>query len=128
MDWAKLVYKADARHARIIMEGMGLTSDSKAVTSQCDKSDPGKDDDEDLVGEVKQFRRLAASANYLGQDRHDIQYAVKEVRREMSTPTWGRGGMRKLKRLARYLLMIPEVEIEFEDEDHIWVDVFSDSD
>ena len=61
------------------------------------------EDTEELSRDMaRQFRELAARANYLAQDRSDIQYAVKEICRGMSRPT--RGDHRKLKRLGRYLL------------------------
>ena len=33
------------------------------------------------------YRQLAARANYMAQDRLDIQFAVKELRRWMAMPT-----------------------------------------
>ena len=52
--------------------------------------------------EATMYRAIVARANYLSQDRSDIQYAVKELSRSMSSPTvsdWN-----ALKRLGRYLL------------------------
>ena len=43
--------------------------------------------------------QLVARANYVAQDRADIQYAVKEVCRAMASPT--RGHWRQVKRLGR---------------------------
>lgn len=40
--------------------------------------------------------------NYLGQDRSDIQYAVKMICQGMPTPT--EGGTPRIKRAARYLV------------------------
>ena len=57
------------------------------------------------------YRALAARANYVAADRPDIQFSVKEVCRKMAVPQrrdWG-----KLKRLARYLMGCPRVQIEF---------------
>ena len=57
----------------------------------------------------------------------DIQFAVKEVCREMSGPTVG--GLKKLKRLARYLINAPRADIEFDAEgDEASIDVHTDSD
>ena len=42
--------------------------------------------------------------NYLGQDRSDIQFAVKDLSTAMSDP--GRIDMAKMKRLARYLIWV----------------------
>ena len=47
------------------------------------------------------FRRIAARANYLAADRTDVQFAVKEICREMSRPIVG--GRKKIKHVARYL-------------------------
>ena len=48
------------------------------------------------------FRALAARANYLAQDRPDLQFAAKEVCRYMSAPT--DASEVALKRLGRYLI------------------------
>ena len=61
--------------------------------------------------EATVFRGLAATANYLGADRVDLQHAAKELCRLMSAPT-GRA-MKKLKHLARYLVGVPELAICF---------------
>ncbi len=53
--------------------------------------------------DASQFRALAARANYLAQDRPDIQFAVKEVARRMARPTTADWSL--LKRLARYLVV-----------------------
>ena len=55
--------------------------------------------------DASQFRALAARANYLAQDRPDIQFAVKEVARRMARPTTADWSL--LKRLARYLVVAP---------------------
>ena len=53
------------------------------------------------VGEAKRYRGVVARLNYLGQDRTEIQYAVKELSKEMVVPT--EESMIKAKRLIRYL-------------------------
>ena len=75
-----------------------------------------------------EFRGLAARANYLSLDRPDIQFATKEICREMAKPT--ERGMQKMKRLARYLLQLPRLVLEFNPslEDDGVIDVYSDSD
>ncbi len=60
-------------------------------------------DEEELEGqEVTEFKAAAAKLNFLAQDCLDVQFARKEVCREMSSPT--RGSWARAKRLARYLL------------------------
>lgn len=126
-----LVYKADSKHARMIWEQMGLTAESKGVsTPYVREENVTEDDDEVLEAEERNlFRRVAARANYLAQDRADIQFAVKEICTYMSTPT--RCAMRKLKHLARYLIAQPEVEMLFRwkhEEELSRFDIFTDSD
>ena len=55
--------------------------------------------------EATVLRGLAAISNYLSFDRFGIQYASKEVSRDMARPK--KGSWKKVKRLGRYLLMYP---------------------
>ena len=75
-----------------------------------------------------EFRGLAARANYLSLDRPDIQFATKEICREMAKPT--ERGMLKMKRLARYLLQFPRIVLRYKPnvEDDGVIDAYSDSD
>ena len=57
------------------------------------------------------YRAIAARANYLGQDRADIQFAVKEICKKMSAPCEGDNS--KIKRLARYLKGNPRYVVHF---------------
>ena len=62
-----------------------------------------EEEDEELLPthEVKRFQALIARANYLAQDRSDIQFSVKELARSMSAPT--RGSWKGLVKLGKYL-------------------------
>ena len=71
------------------------------------------------------YRACAARANYLSQDRADIQFATKEISRKMSEPT--RADWEKLKRLGRYLKGAPRATNTFAYRDEkpeieIWTD------
>ena len=75
----------------------------------------------------KEYRAIVARATYLARDRADIQYAVKELCRSMSSPT--RGDWKKLKRFGRYLINSPRVVAKFAwQEESCEIDGFSDSD
>jgi hypothetical protein len=127
----EITYEADPRHSRIICESMGLDSGSKGLTSPI-----VKDSLEELLegsdplslASATEFRSIAARGNYLALDRADIQYATKEVCRDMSAPT--ALSVAKLKRLARYLLDYPSLVWSFKEfEDTLeYMDVFGDSD
>ena len=47
------------------------------------------------------YRAMSARGNYLSQDRSDIQFAVKQLSKDMSSPN--EGNYQALKRLGRYL-------------------------
>ena len=96
--------EADQRHADIIIERMNLKGANGVKT-------PGEDEkswEEEINQEELDFkdqrcyRELAARANYLAQDRPDIQYAVKEICKGICKPK--KGDLKKLRRLARYLV------------------------
>ena len=121
-------YEADQRHAELIVQGLGL-SEAKGIGV------PGEDEREEDEGleedcsaaEATRFRALAARCNYLGVDRTEIQYAVKEICRGMSTPKkkhWD-----KLKKLGRYLISQPRMVQEYRWQGRLdKMTVYSDSD
>ena len=47
----------------------------------------GEDGDASSPDEVTRYRRIAASANFLAQDRMDIAFASKAATRRMTAPT-----------------------------------------
>ena len=122
-------YEADQRHADIIIKEMNL-QDAKGVAS------PGEDDkrwqeEEDHIkldgNEARKYRGLVARANYLALDRPDIQFSTKEVCRGMCHPS--KGDLRKLRRLARYLVTSPRQVIKYEFQNTVGeLTSFTDSD
>ena len=123
-------YEADQRHADIVISELGL-KDSKPVST------PGSKEDVDkmLTGigeplgpsEATQYRALAARLNYLALDRPDIQYATKEIARNMATPT--EGNWLLMKRMARYLKGCPRLVQMFRWQDPSFdLSTYTDSD
>ena len=94
---------------------------------------PGEEEREDHVElmeelgtrEAREFRGLAARANYLAQDRPDIQYAAKEVCRGMARPL--KMHVKALRRLARYLVGAPRLIWQFGWQGHEEIQVYSDA-
>ena len=122
-------YEPDQRHADIIVEAMGLTGGKGVSTpTEEEKVWEEKANDEELEPEkATQFRKVGARANYLATDRPDIMYCVKEICRQMSMPTVG--GWKRLKRLARYLLVRPRTILKYPWQAREYeVEGFSDSD
>ena len=60
---------------------------------------------------MKAFLMLAAILNYIAQDDPTIQFAAKELCREMSSPT--SQDFSKLKKLVRFLVGVEEVLWEY---------------
>ena len=127
-----LVYAPDTKHAKILCEEMGLKEDSKGLDAPIAKEEAATAGaEEEPLGpqEATKFRALAARANYIAQDRVDVQFAAKELCREMSCPV--ASSWHRLKRLARYLLEYPSAEWRFPMETEFKVDMihaYSDSD
>lgn len=94
--------EADPRHAELIIEQLGVGDLRPAATPGVDgANEVDREDDIEIVGaDATRFRGVAARCNYLEFDRPGIQYATKEIRREMSKPTTG--SLRRLKRLGQY--------------------------
>ena len=127
-----LEYEADPKHVWLIAEALGLNGVSNGLEMPIarEEKDHEKCDEEKLdKTKATQYRAIAARANYLAQDRFDIQFAAKQICREMSSPTVG--SWRRLKRLGRYLLQYPTVTWRFEKNVGIEgaiLDTFTDSD
>ena len=81
-----------------------------------------------MTGEdATRFRGVVARCNYLAFDRPDIQFATKEICREMSKPTTG--SLRRLKRLGQYLKGKPRLVWSFDMQSECTtIDIYSDSD
>ena len=85
-------------------------------------------DENELVKEdVTSFRSVAARSNYLGMDRPDIQYGVKELCASMSRPT--QRSWRQLKQLGRYFVGKADMTWEYKAGARTdMIDVYVDSD
>ena len=98
-------YEADPRQGDRLLESLALDGDGcKAVATPGQKAEIEKLRQDKPLSEDEHFafRAIAARANYLAQDRIDMQFAAQEVCRSMSSPT--ETSRFALKRLARYFL------------------------
>ena len=74
------------------------------------------DTDVPLVGDdITKYRGVIARCNYLGTDRPDALFAIKEGCREMSKLTTG--SLRRLRRIGRYLKKHPRLVWKFDMQD-----------
>ena len=110
-------YEADPKHCKRICESAGLDEGSKGLDWPIVKDDVNDEDGEEEVrlskAEATEFRGVAATANFLSQDRADVQFTAKEICRDMAGPT--QKSQAKVKRLARYLLKYPRVVWRYYD-------------
>lgn len=97
----------DQRHAVLIIRDLNLQDANSVSTPGEEMRRRGNEEDQETEdgelepSEGRRFRQIVARANYLAADRVDIQFAVKELARQMSRPTiraW-----KALKRPGMYL-------------------------
>jgi hypothetical protein len=62
--------------------------------------------------EATMFRALSARANFLAQDRPDVNFSTKELCREFSAPN--QKSFLRLKRLVRYLIGLPRLVYRYD--------------
>lgn len=63
------------------------------------------------AGDEARYRPLVARANYLAPDRADIAFATEELGKSISRPS--RGDWIRLRRLGRYLVGTPRMQVMF---------------
>jgi hypothetical protein len=101
--------QASSKHAEDMIKLLHL-EDAKTVSTPMVESAGEEASDQLLDAEpASVYRTCVGIAIYLSTDRHDIQFAVKELTQIMKNPT--EGSMHMLKRLVKYLKGIIEVWI-----------------
>ena len=114
LEWTPegLVYEADQRHAEIIIQQLGLSASNVTLSTPGVKVRVPEEDDTELEGhQASMYRALVARANFVAADRADIQFAVKELAKDMAKPkesSWS-----ALVRLGKYLKRRPRGAILF---------------
>ena len=104
-DWGYQL-EADPRHTELITRSLGLEANSRGLTTP-GLRDPGGDPDVASDMDPAEFRSLAMRAAYLSLDRPELQYAVKELCRNLVSPT--QRDQSALKRLGRFLVHCPRL-------------------
>ena len=104
-DWGYQL-EADPRHVEIITRSLGLPSGSHGLTTPGVK-DPGGDPDAPASMEATEYRSLVMRAAYLSLDRPELQFAVKDLCRNLVSPS--QRDQCALKRLGRFLLQTPRL-------------------
>ena len=120
--------EGENKYITMMTEEWELASMTGLSTPGCNEDKREEGGDEELSpGVATAFRRSAAMANYMAQDRPDISFASKETARGMAHPT--RKDAVKLKRMIRYLMTARRKAIMYKWQDPTeQLTVFSDSD
>ena len=78
--------EADPRHVEILVSQMGLSNESKAVSTPGVRTTDEEDGKELGAEDRACYRSWTMRASYLSQDRCELQFAVKELARRMLQP------------------------------------------
>ena len=98
-------YEGDSKHRKELLKVWGFggeTNEAKDAGLKTKEEGDIESKQELDANMAKKFRGMAARFNFMGQDRSDLQFAAREVCREMARPTVG--GMTRLKKMTRYLV------------------------
>lgn len=112
IEWKKneIWYEADPRHAEILIRGLGLNK-KRTVVTQGFKVEIDEMSDTHLdQSSATRYCQLIARCNFIAQDRPDIQHAVKEAAKGMSSPK--KSDREKLLRIGQYLSGKPRYVIK----------------
>ena len=105
--------EADPRHCELMLKQLDVESlKPLSIPGVEGKDEDGEDDDEFGKAKASEYRGIAARFNYLAAERPDLQYATKEVCREMSAPS--SGSWRRRVRIGRYVLGRPRMIWKFD--------------
>ena len=97
-----ITYEADEKHVKRILSILGLEQ-ANGIGNPTFKPSKEEMDSKEALTESgsKMYRSVVATGNYLGVDRPDVQYHVKECSKSMAKPHTV--GLAAIKKIARYL-------------------------
>ena len=126
-----LTWEGDPQHQRLLEEYFGMAETTKPLNKNGYEEDERRlEEDHELTKEEsKEFRMLAARLNYMSQGNVFLQFAAKEVCRNMANPK--RSDFQKIKRIVRFLIGTGAVKVLYEwqgEEEAKQITVFVDSD
>jgi len=106
-------WEADNRHAQIVLNMLGLTSESRGLSSPGTKE---RIEDEKATQPLDSeattlYRSATMRLNFVAQDRPDLMFVTKELARSMQAPTQGDWNL--LKHVGRYLITVSRLAQRF---------------
>ena len=128
VDGIGIEIEADPRQAERLVAQLGLTGSNAVSAPGVKVGTQELEADEGIHDErFKVFQAGSARANFMGPDRPEIQFAVKECCRRMSQPT--EVAMRALKIIGRFIEGHPRLVLAMNFEEGSQpIDVYVDSD
>ena len=102
-----IVYEADQKHVKKIIQGLDLKG-ANGISTPFSKEENDAEQQEDKAlnkEDSRAYRSVTASGNYLGHDRPDVQYAIKQCSKSMSNPT--ESSWDSMKKVGRYFIANP---------------------
>ena len=132
-EWG-IQYEADPAHGELVIESLGLegaksvatpgaaeaseigsaelSARRKEATTEGIRADAQEEESEPLSEtRAHEYLSVGARMNYLAMDRMDIQFAAKEILRQVSRPN--DADWTNLKRAARYLIGAPRLVAKY---------------
>ena len=123
----RIEYEADPRQAEQLIKECELSGAMPMATPGVRSCIKELEKDVALAQNLQTlFRASAARSNYLSAGRLDIQFAAKEVCRNMSSPT--ADSWRALKRIGRFLAGAPRMVYSYPRQRIDHIDTYSDTD
>lgn len=129
--WVRI--EPDRRHVELILQAVGMkVGSSNGVSTPSIKPTDNQaallqTSPELSAEDATKYRSSVMRASFLSQERADLGETVKRLAQGMASPRMAHWEM--LKRLARYLVQMPDVSLIYEQQpmpDHIRVSVDSD--
>ena len=114
----QIVYEPDPRHGEILIRQFGLDkSNARGVTTPGEKAGDYYHDEKLTGVEASEYRSYTMRLGYLAQDMPHLQFAANKVAKCMATPT--RGGLNRLKRVARFLKAHPRWRVRYIEQEKV---------
>ena len=127
VDGVGIEVEADPRQAERLVAQLGLVGANAVTTPGIKPTVQELETDEHIYdARAKVYQGGSARANYMGPDRPEVQFAVKECCRWMSAPT--ELALKSLKRVGRFVEGRPRLVLKMPFEEASQVDVYVDSD
>ena len=81
-----ILIEGDQRHPELLLDTLGMSDKVKAAPTPVEQGGKEQDDRDLDEKQATIYRSCTARANFMTQDRSDIQFSVKELSHRMARP------------------------------------------